>query len=151
MTIFDKNIYPYITPINHGYETCEHCRAELWVHSNDFTLEELIALISEENWPKHQVFNKKRSVSPFKGVYSITSDDHVKSSDLRAHLDWLCDLLEQSKGLKSVQENINSRAQISCFWWSKYGDGAPTLWPKQLKRLANLDMEFSISYSHYDD
>lgn len=151
MTIFDNLLYPYVTPIDPQYATCEHCRAELWVHSNDFNSNELETSIADDDWPEAQVFNKTKSCSKYKGVYSVSSDKIVLSCDLREHIDWLCDLLENSNGLKKIQANKNTRLIIACFWWSKKGDGAPVLWPMQLKRLALLDMEFSIEYAYYGD
>jgi hypothetical protein len=40
---------------------------------------------------------------------------------------------------------------VNCVWWSRYGDGGPTLWPEQMLRLAQLNLECSFEFAYYED
>ncbi len=69
----------------------------------------------------------------------------MASKDVRPHIDWLLDALANSThGLQTLQDHHEVKMAVVCEWWS-YGLGGPTLWPEQMSRLADLNLECSFS------
>jgi hypothetical protein len=83
-------------------------------------------------------------------VWLLDSEKFVTSKDLRRHLDWIIATVYPSKtGLLQLQDRPDVKMDVSCVWWSRYGDGGPALWPEQMSALAELNLEISIAYSFY--
>jgi hypothetical protein len=40
---------------------------------------------------------------------------------------------------------------VNCVWWSKEGGGGPTLWPAQMRSLAELNLECSFEFADYSE
>ena len=71
----------------------------------------------------------------------LTSEDEIDSRDVRRHIDYLLDKIEgKADSLVSIRESGGS-ADIMCFWVSAAGQGGPSLWPTQMAKLAELDLE----------
>jgi len=71
---------------------------------------------------------------------------------LRRHLDWLLgQILPRADVLRELQETAGISMNVNCIWWSATGGGGPTLWPEQMRRLADLNLECSFDVSFYDD
>jgi hypothetical protein len=82
-------------------------------------------------------------------LWILDSESHVISRDLRHHLDWLLDQVEPAtSGILELQK-IGFLMDIFAIWWSKTGEGGPALWPAQMRRIANLDLELSIGFSDF--
>jgi len=45
------------------------------------------------------------------------------------------------------------RMSVNCVWYSRSGHGGPTLWPEQMRVLADLNLEcsFDIYFQDKDD
>jgi hypothetical protein len=82
-------------------------------------------------------------------LWMLDSEQHVHSLDLRDHIDWILDQIEPSTNALSALRSQGIVMDVSAVWWSKHGDGGPTIWPAQMRRLALLDLELSISFSFY--
>jgi hypothetical protein len=77
-------------------------------------------------------------------VWLLSSEVTVSSKDTRAHLDWLLDQVAQAQqSLFDLQFHHEVKMSVCCVWWSA-GGGGPTLWPEQMKRLAELNLECSF-------
>jgi hypothetical protein len=37
--------------------------------------------------------------------------------------------------------------RVHCSWWSKYGDGAPTIWPIHMKAFADMNIELTFEFA----
>ncbi|MEM9691339.1 MAG: hypothetical protein AAGA56_02245, partial [Myxococcota bacterium] len=62
------------------------------------------------------------------------------------------DYVEPAKGkLLPLQLEEGVVMLVNCVWWSKTGDGGPTLWPSQMGRLASLNLECTFELAFYDD
>lgn len=73
----------------------------------------------------------------------LRSDEHVASSDLAGHVEWLVSLLERQKVRCKDLPGVE-RAVIGCFWCS---DGTATgfvFHPSLLTRVANTDLEMDF-------
>jgi hypothetical protein len=141
------------TPIDNEYATCELTEVTLAVYNIDPDL------ITNKLGLKPTRFIKKgiSNIMP-SGVERIgrinswlfSSENEVKSKDLRQHLDWILDMIEPvSKQLFELQRLPDIRIALQCIWWSKYGEGGPTLWPEQMNRMAKLNLECTFSFAWY--
>jgi hypothetical protein len=84
-------------------------------------------------------------------MWALSSEPHVKSKDVRAHLDWLLAQLSNShQGLLDLQQGEVVMG-VNCPWWSLGGHGGPTLWPEQMRRLADLNLECSFDVQFYPE
>ena len=80
----------------------------------------------------------------------LSSESFVDSKDLRRHLDWLTAKLASSvDGLRKLQKTKDVQMSVNCIWWSRYGGGGPTLWPEQMRNLAELNLECSFDFAFY--
>jgi hypothetical protein len=80
----------------------------------------------------------------------LSSEGHVESKDVRRHLDWLLAKLQQNpEALRKLQSAPGVRMSVECVWWSRYGDGGPTLWPEQMQALAALNLECGFDFAYY--
>jgi len=87
-------------------------------------------------------------------AWFLSSEGKISSMDLRRHLDWLLDKLDPTADrLKDIQRQPGVQMAVGCVWWSARGQGGPTLWPEQMGRLANLNLEcgFDIAFFGEDD
>jgi hypothetical protein len=67
-------------------------------------------------------------------------------------LDWLLERLQNAeRSLKTIQSEADVRMTVNCVWWSASGHGGPTLWPKQMSRLSDLNVECSFDVGFYGD
>jgi hypothetical protein len=83
------------------------------------------------------------------GVWALSSEITVNSRDLRDHLNWLFTaIIPSKKELLAIQELQSTKMAVSCFWWSKYGEGGPAIWPEQMAMFHRLNLELNISFSY---
>ncbi len=67
----------------------------------------------------------------------------VSSRDLRRHLDWLLDSIDES-GLIRLLQDSDAEADIFCFWESKGGQGGPIVSPLQMSRMSRLGLHLVL-------
>ena len=80
----------------------------------------------------------------------LSSENAVSSKDLRAHLDWLTNTLIPSRlFLKDLQQHEGTRMYVHCPWWGRYNSGGPSLWPEQMRALADLNLECAIDFAYH--
>ncbi len=78
----------------------------------------------------------------------LSSEGAVTSKDTRTHLDWLLDKLEgAAEGLGRLQGLPGVKLTIRCSYWSTTGSGGPALWPEQMARMAELDLEWTFTFA----
>ena len=145
-----------MSPLNDAYETCERTCAKLQLYCGDIHPSVVTERLSLN--PTHQVVLGEESPPNSLGLkrvgkvngWFLSSEEHVKSKDVRHHLDWLLAKLEpNAEALRELQSRPGVRTSINCPWWSQYGDGGPTLWPEQMQALANLNLELSFEFAYY--
>jgi hypothetical protein len=82
----------------------------------------------------------------------LESDGWVTSRDVRHHVDWLLtQLCGKEAAMARIQETVGVSMTVMCVWWSMTGEGGPTLWPEQMRGLADLGLELSFSFQAYVD
>jgi hypothetical protein len=147
-----------LTPVNDDYESCERTFAELRVDtgtmhpsvvSDLLDIKPTSQVILGESGPINSVGRSR--IGKINGWF-LSSEGNVKSRDTRRHLDWLIAKLQQSsRALRKLQTNPGIRMCVNCIWWSRFGDGGPTLWPEQMRVLADLNLECSFAFADYSD
>ena len=88
------------------------------------------------------------SESWFRGV-----PNPVSSKDIRTHLEWLLTkLTPRCEQLLELQQIPGIKMRIICSWWSMEKDGGSfTLWPEQMEKMAQLNLECDFGISYYGD
>ena len=139
------------TPINDEYGTCERTEATLAIYDLDPELVtkklNIIPTYTQKlGVPRIMHHGVERIAKRNSWLYSSEGSD-ISSKDLRIHLNWLLDKIESVKlQLREIQQIPGVKMAIRCGWWSKFGDGGPTLWPEQMKRMAKLNLEWTLSF-----
>jgi hypothetical protein len=152
-----SNLLSRRTPYDDEYPTCEFTYAELRVYPgklNPLSVTHHLGITPTSTRTKDErivnSLGRERTV-PMNGWF-LSSEGHISSKDVRRHLDWLLDNLEPfSDRLKELQELPEVKMSIECIWWSAYGQGGPTLWPEQMKRLAEMNLECGFDVSFFGD
>lgn len=157
MSTYSREVASRRTPYNDGYETCERTLAELRIYGDHLDPEEVTERLQLEPTTiqrKGEVvtnsLGRQRVVKI--GGWFLSSENHVASKDLRRHLDWLNNLIAPRVAeLRDIQERQDIVMTVHCIWWSAHGQGGPTLWPEQMRVLAELNLECSFDISFYGD
>jgi hypothetical protein len=146
----------HMTPLDDQYPNCERTYAELRIYGDTLdpdAITKSIGILPSSSQRRGEVRsgfrNRQRIVSV--GGWFLSSEGNVESRDLRRHLDWLlARLWPAATALKNLQAQEGVRMSVTCIWWSR-GDGGPALWPEQMGRLADLELECGFEISFYGD
>jgi hypothetical protein len=150
-----KNSRP--TPYSDKYPSCERTCSKLIIYPGEITPSLMKKYLKiEPSWVSTKGELRTSShdrirTSKF-NVWGLTSENKIDSLDLRRHLDWLLDKIEPcAQEIKALQDHESVQMVVVCIWWSKYGNGGPVLWPEQMLRLANLNLECSFDIYFFGD
>jgi hypothetical protein len=141
------------TPVNDAYPTCKRTVAELRIYGGALDPHAIAAHLGVQpsgTQMKGEVRAgfRGREVTARIGGWFLSSEEWVSSKDLRRHLDWLLDRLMPAKpALLALQQEEGIAMGVNCIWWSAFGEGGPTLWPEQMRLLAELNLECSFDVS----
>ena len=145
----------YLTSLDEDYATCERTNASLRITCGDKSPRFVSDFLKLNPTKMVEVGVAGRPNSLGRApvgklnLWILDSESHVISRDLRHHLDWLLDQVEPAaSGILELQQ-IGFLMDIFAIWWSKTGEGGPALWPAQMRRIANLDLELSIGFSDF--
>jgi hypothetical protein len=128
------------------YATCALTHAGLRIYSNTVAPKVMTAKLGmEPDWTMtkglpHELPSGHMRVAPVSGWF-LSSEGQVASKDLRDHLDWLLDRLKPAAAGLSVLQAEEVWMAVSCRWDSAVGHGGPTLWPEQMRAMAELNLE----------
>jgi hypothetical protein len=145
----------YLTPIDDNYATCERTKAVLRIHCGALPPSVITANLNIEPTDTVEIGvpRKAKGANPRPNgrvnLWMLDSEERVQSRDLRRHLDWVLDLIEPAKSQVILLRQSGIVMDLWCVWWSSTGQGGPTLWPHQMRRIAELDLEFSLDVSYY--
>lgn len=127
-----------------NYESCYETFVTLRIYSDTIIPEEITNFLQfqpTESVTKGDVYGiNSKNVLEINGWF-FTSEGFVDSKDCRRHFDFLADKIMPIKNELKALQNKDCEIDISCFWSSENGQGGPTLSPKQLKKLAELELE----------
>ncbi len=146
------------TPLDDSYPSCVDTDAALAIYNIDPDLvSQKIGIVPTRSRKKGVTpILSQRAAALLKNYvpqlseansWILESEDHVKSKDLRKHLDWLLDQIEPAaKALVELQRLPEAKMAVRCVWFGGSFTGGPTLWPEQMKRLAQLNLECNFSW-----
>ena len=142
------------TPVDNNYGTCERTEATLAIYDVDPDLVtrklQLIPTGSQKLGMPRIMPNGKEQIGSMNTWLFSSEASNRSSKDIRIHLNWLLDKIEPKEAqLQEIQQIQGVKMAIRCVWWSKYGDGGPTIWPEQMERMAKLNLEWTCSFSYY--
>lgn len=81
----------------------------------------------------------------------LSSAEAVDSRDARRHIDYLLDqILPVKDKIEEIQKG-SAQVDITCFWVSKTCNGGPTLSKQQLRKLADLGVDFWFDFYCSDE
>lgn len=148
-----------LTPYNDKYPTCERTCAELLIYPGstdpDLVTTELgirPTEITKKGATWRTAAGRTRTVPH--NAWFLSSEGKINSKDVRRHLDWLLGQLQTAQeGLRNLQSMPETKLAIKCVWWSARGQGGPTLWPEQMKMMAELGLEcgFDVAFFGEED
>jgi hypothetical protein len=148
---------PYFTPYDDDYGTCAETRATLRIYTGSLDPN----IVTQRLGRSPTQLNEKGSVKVSKSgrqrivplnAWFLTSDGSVNSRDLRRHLDWLLEALAPAKGpLLELQGLSDVTMAVTCAWYSVDGHGGPALWPRQMARLVELNLECNFDLYFLSD
>jgi hypothetical protein len=138
-----------LTPIVDSYDTCEKTEATLCIyHIHPEIITQKLGIIPSSSKIKGILNRMPNGSERLWDMHNwlLSSEDDVSSKDLRKHLDWILDrIIPVSEQFLEFQQFPDVKMNMRCAWWSKYGDGGPTIWPEQMERMAKLNLECSLS------
>jgi len=145
------------TPYDDSYGTCERTDAKLRIYSGAMVPEEVTNRLKiKPTWTQTvgETFRnslERERIASINGWF-LSSEGMVSSLDLRRHLDWLLErLIPAKQELLELQKLSGVSMDISCIWWSAYGHGGPILWPEQMSRMSELNLECGFDLYFYGD
>lgn len=137
------------------YEGCEECRVSLLIYPNEYIHPDEVSNILQLEPTKKNIINTvvTNSLGRTRKItvagWFLSSEKYVQSKDIRDHLDWLLrKILPSKNGLIQLQNIQGIQMRIECDWWAISTRG-PTLWPEQMKIMADLNLECTFNISFY--
>jgi hypothetical protein len=137
-------------------ECCRATYAVFQLHGNDVDPNALTRVLGIS--PSYGC--TKAAVSPFEGfpasdptgVWAVSSEGKLFSTNLERHLLFLMDVLEpvRAKILQTVEAH-RATARFFCPWWTVSGQGGPVLSPQILARISDLQASLRIDYHGLPD
>jgi len=148
----------HFTPMMDADENVERTCAKLLIYTGQLNPSEVTTLLGLS--PTRMVVLGQRgrpnrlgrsAVGKVNGWF-LSSEEFVESNDLRRHLDWLIAKLRRNPdGLRKLQAMEGVRMYVLCPWWSRRGGGGPSLWPEQMRGLADLNLECTVAFADYSE
>lgn len=127
-----------------NYQSCHETFVTLRIYSDILSPEEIsnsLQIQPSDTTTKGEVVGTKTKKVREHNGWFLSSEGLIESKDCRRHFDFLADKIIPIKARLKKLENEGCEIDISCFWSSENGQGGPTLSPKQLKKLSELEIE----------
>ena len=145
------------TEVSSDYPSCKECYATLVIYPrllHPEVISEMLGITpTRQNVLGEKITNSQgRTREIEKSGWFLSTENIVFSKDLRDHLDWLLNKIEPSCNvIEKLQCGNEAIMAISCVWHSLVGHGGPVLWPEQMKRMSDLNMEFGLDLLYFED
>ena len=136
-----------------NYGTCYKTSAAFRVMHADLNPDTVSqGLNLQPDWAYHKGQPRGGRNTPSKfGIWGFETDNKIASRDLRHHLDWLLDLLEPHQAMLFSCQERGYNLDVFCMWVKAGGTGGPTLSPRNMARLASLNLPISIEFWSHED
>ena len=137
------------TPLDKDYPSCDDVYVDFFVYCDFETVRDYF---SSDFTPTDQVTAGKPRVNktgkiriPKLSHWTISSDRIIDSKDARDHIDYVLDIIyPQKEHILKLQENFTMG--MKCVWFAKGVSGGPAVWPEQMSRLSELNLELGFSF-----
>lgn len=132
---------------DHKYPTCEETHVTLRIYSEKLNPLEITRILKIQPTSTQNIGDKASKTRNVKiNGWFLESENNISSNDARAHIDFITEKLLKQKPNFQQLKNEEVNIDICCYWQSKDGHGGPTLLPKQLKDLSEVDVEFWFDF-----
>lgn len=142
------------TPYNDDYPTCAYTHAWLRIMSENLDPDEVTSFLAIKPTKEQRrgEFISSDSKKRYKtSGWFLSTKGILDSLDLRVHLDWILDQVENKKN--EFHELIKRKylVDVCVRWDSRSGHGGPTLSPKHLSGFGDLGVEVWFDVYFFDD
>jgi len=131
----------------------EQCSATLRFFGSTLDHRTVTALLGQNPSYAHLPGERRNRVGkPIpNGMWLLTSEKQVESTDPEDHMNWLLDQVEGGAlALLPYLQSIGAEKDISCDW-EKEGNGGAYFSSFLLKRIAALDLALGVTISFLDE
>jgi len=148
-----NNITSRYTPINDSDTACDITWSSLCIYNIDPNIiTDKLGIVPTSKYKKGEgrLLPTGEIITNVENSWILSSEKNISSKDIRTHLDWLLNnILDLNIKIKELQKIPNIKMSIRCVWFSAEGGGGPTLWPEQMERMADLNLECNFSFAYY--
>lgn len=126
------------------YPSCAETYSTLRIYPGNLSPEEVTDILEIEPTHTQKVGELARATSKRKvevNGWFLTTKGNVESKDSRRHLDTVLEKLKGKGERLNLLRQKGARIDISSYWSSVQGHGGPTISPKQMRQLVDLDLE----------
>ena len=92
-----------------------------------------------------------RQIPTRSGIWGFDTNGILTSRDVRRHLDWLLDHLEPHAATLAALQAEGYQMDVFCLWCRDGGTGGPMLSPRNMARLAALDLTIGFEFWSVDE
>ena len=132
------------TPYDENYGTCAYTHAWLRIMHETVDPDEVTALlgVAPSKLQRRGDPNKSRPGKFLsKGGWTLSTKGVLGSKDARHHLDWIIEKIADKKAEFAQLHEKGYLVDLCVRWDSLSGHGGPAISPKQMKALAELEIE----------
>lgn len=134
------------------YKSCEETFATLRIFYDvqpPEYLSDFLRLTPSRVQVKGEELGKKRKYTS--NGWFLSSERAVDSKDARRHIDYLLDQILPLKDKIEELQQDTAQIDITCYWVSKTCNGGPILSKQQLRKLADLGVDFWFDFYCSDE
>jgi len=144
----------------HGYEYedeyCDRACVELLIYPGEKSPFEITRLLGIQPTEHVAIGEERRSITTGRvrigkvNGWFLSSETFVQSTDMNRHIDWLTEELKKCfQAFKQLQKTDGVKMYVTCIWWVNVDGGGPILRPKQMRDLADLNLECAFDFQYY--
>lgn len=139
------------------YPSCDYTDAAFRITGDDLDPEEISRQLGIEPSHSHRKGEPHIGRSGYDyekpwstGVWLVSSEDVVKSLDLRRHLDWVIGLVRDKADVLAAYRQRGFATDVLCYWVGGWILGiGPTISPDQMRALAALGLELIVDGGYW--
>lgn len=132
---------PTTSDYDDEYATCAATYATLRIYTGELDPSTVTRALGLK---PNQVLIKGEQSARLNG-WLLSSQNLVKSRDVRRHVDWLLQQVSESRlELIKSQSEAEIWMDVFCYWRSMDGHGGPSLSSKQMRTLAELNLNIGF-------
>lgn len=147
--IKNRNTESRFTPLDKDYPSCDDVYVDFFVYCDFETIKDRFPAnfipTDQVTAGKPRVSKTGKIMVPKISNWTISSDKIINSKDARDHIDYVLDIIyPQKEHILKLQEDFIM--SMKCVWFAKGISGGPAVWPEQMSRLSELNLELGFSF-----